>query len=89
MLRNIADICASEKRINWSPAFKKGLYKERYPRWYNDVLTIGAITYTTYLAEQQPLLPGAMELVYEDLKHFPEWIPKDQRIKFKDRQWKQ
>lgn len=80
--REIADIVASERRVNWTGA-------ERERRRYGFASgVISEIKYHYWEEYQKHLIPNAFEIDYESLAEHPLWVTKELRRDFGPRQYK-
>lgn len=81
--RDIEDIIASERRIEWTGApfeLKRYGLKEGI---------ISEVKYAFWDEHQKALIPNAFEVDYESLASHPLWIPKECRMNFGPRQYKE
>ena len=80
MKRKTSDIIQSMKRINWTPEISN--QSDYY------------IDHVRFMNNQWGLLKQMLppenwtELKYNDLKQYPQFIPKNKRLNFKPKQWK-
>lgn len=81
--RPIADIVASQRRINWqSEAFELARY-DLPPR----AGVIAEIKYGFWDAVQKHSIENSIEICYNDLDQHPLWLPAGERLNFGPRQW--
>jgi len=82
MRRDIADIIASQERIDWDGEdIEKRQYREKQG-------PISAIKYRFWDTCQRYIVPTYYEVDYDDLYVHPLWVPTEQREKWGPRQWK-
>ena len=73
MIRDTADIVASQKRIHWVDTKEM----RRYPGETYE--TLAQAKYDRWEAVSRALCPNWMEVEYESLAAHPLWVPKEQR----------
>ncbi len=96
MIRNVDDIIASEKRINWGEPGVGNEPREmdKYfqyiddpdPNWKN--MSIADVKYHVWNTIQKKSIKFAYELEYNKLSEHELWVPKEQRKVFTARQTK-
>ena len=91
MLRNMEDIVASEKRINWTGgAYRElanfGMSRQEARKFRQRGGQIAPLKYARWWGHQRKRVPQWLELEYESLAAHPLWVPKEQRAEFKDNQ---
>lgn len=79
--RNIDDIIASERRVNWE---SEGQELRRYGLKAG---VISEVKYRFWDEYQKQLIENAFEVNYEDLAEHPMWVPKEQRTGWALRQY--
>lgn len=78
MIRSVADIHASEKRVKWND------YGREQDNYGIVTENIAEEKYRFWKAVQKPIVQHRMaEVRYEDLAEHPLWVPKDKRSDFK------
>lgn len=91
MIRDVEDIIASERRIDWH----NGPYFELMNYGYSSRQAVSfrrrgghvaPIKYAYWLTKQRRHIPHYLELEYESLAAHPLWIPKEQRVNFTTKQ---
>lgn len=85
MRRATHDIHASERRVNWFGSIHNKWELERYG------LTKGSIAEAKYLywdGVQRELIHNPFEVEYESLSAHPMWIPREERVNFRTKQYK-
>ena len=88
MMRDIADIKKSEKRIDWA----KDWNNSEANKYFMNNMAASAVKYYGWSEFQKPYMDKHnkqyFEIDYESLKEHPLWIDKVNRINFKARQTK-
>lgn len=82
MKRDIADIVASQERVNW-PALEK---RRALGKYNADEGEPAPLKYTFWHDVQRDLIENWIELDYEALSTHPLWVPQAQRRHFGPRQ---
>ena len=87
MLRNMEDIAASEKRINWTGgAYKElanfGMSRQAAKKFRQRGGQIAPLKYARWWGHQRKRVPHCLDLGYESLSAHPLWIAKEQRAEF-------
>ena len=92
MIRDIDDIVASEKRVGWDYGYFRELIKLGVPNSSSVLRTArrnkvkpSELKYKLW-NEQKKTIQHYMELDYESLSNHPLWIPKEERLNFKENQ---
>ena len=91
MMRDINDIVASEKRVNWSGGpyaelEKFGMTGKRARSFRQHGGKISELKYKRWNEEQKNKIPNYLELEYESLSKHPLWVPKEKRVNFHPKQ---
>lgn len=95
MIRDIDDIVASEKRVDWVVGYYDELLKYGYPslntmlrKARRDGVLISELKYKFWKKIQRDMVENYIELEYESLCDHPLWMPKELRKNFDVRQTK-
>ena len=83
MIRDVADIIASQKRIGWAgkdEADERASYWKA--GWEPRGIPIAELKYLVWRHWQRERTARYMELQYESLRHHKLWLPKAQRVNF-------
>jgi glycosylphosphatidylinositol transamidase (GPIT) subunit GPI8 len=83
MSRQVSDIVASEKRINWRWKKERGKYDKT-----NNGIPVSTLKYQYWIKTQRDNLPHTYDLDYLSLSTHPLWLDNDKRKGFKATQWK-
>lgn len=91
MIRDLDDIVASERRINWTIGPYKelanyGLPRQAARRYRQHGGQVAPLKYAYWWGTQRAQVPHYLELEYESLSAHPLWVPKERRANFKARQ---
>ena len=87
MIRNLEDIVASERRINWNagPYIEMknyGLLRQAAKRYRRHGGQVAPLKYARWWGYQRERVQHWLELEYESLVAHPLWAPKEQRAEF-------
>lgn len=80
MVRPIAEIIASEKRIGWQ------CQESELAKYFTKTGLISEVKYKAWREYQQPKLCHAFELDYHSMNKHPLWIDREKRINFSQKQ---
>ncbi len=91
MLRNLEDIVASERRVNWSigpyaELARLGLADLPAIRYRRHGGQVAPLKYARWWGYQRERVQHWLELKYESLAAHPLWVPKEQRSDFATKQ---
>jgi len=92
MMRNVDDICKSQKRIKWEwdeaekKQYRQILRNDRIKVHINFASRISQIKYDFWNAYQKSRVPNNFEVEYESLSSHPMWLDKEQRKGFGPKQ---
>ena len=84
MRRGIEDIVASEHRIGWHGSAH---HKWELQKYGVEDGVISEIKYAYWEIYQQSRIHNPFEVEYESLAAHPMWIPKEERVNFRSRQY--
>ena len=87
MIRDLEDIVASERRINWTggPYIEMknyGLARKAAKRYRRHGGQVAPLKYARWWGYQRERVQHWLELEYESLAAHPLWVPKEQRANF-------
>ena len=85
MRRAVSDIIASEKRVGWFGSIHRQWELERYGLTKGN---IAEVKYQYWDDVQRELIHNPFEIEYESLVAHPMWIPQEERINFRSKQYK-
>ena len=84
MLRDVGEIVASQKRIDWShEPYEMSQYDSDWHR-----ATIAETKAAYWMGHQRKLCAHPLEVAYGTMSAHPLWVPAKKRRTFRDRQWK-
>jgi len=91
MVRDLEDIVASERRINWTIGPYKelanyGLSRKAARRYRHHGGQVAPLKYAFWWGTQRELVPHYLELDYESLSAHPLWVSREQRAQFNAKQ---
>jgi hypothetical protein len=91
MIRNLDDIAASEKRVNWcigpyAELANLGLGPLQAKRYRRHGGQIAPLKYAHWWGFQREQITHWLELEFKSLARHPLWIPKTQRLDFTEKQ---
>jgi hypothetical protein len=87
MQRLPCDIQKSQDRIGWTKREAKWQLGQ-YFRYENR--PVPKITYEIWASHQKPMMQVPyFEIEYESLSSHPLWVPREKRVNFTNRQWKE
>ncbi len=82
MLRDVADIIASQERINWQGEERE---LKKYKRQFG---VISEVKYTHWFLHQRRKIHNPYEIEYRKLNSHPLWVDPEKRAEFGAAQWK-
>ena len=87
MRRPTWEVQRSQDRIGWT---------EREAKWQNgqyfypEKMSVPNVVYQSWASHQKPMMQVPyFEIEYESLSSHPLWVPKEKRVNFTNRQWKE
>ena len=84
MRRKLDDIHASEHRIRWAGSYHNKVELMAYGLKEGDS---AAVKYAYWDQKQKAMILNPFEVEYESLAAHPMWVPKEERVNFRSRQY--